>query len=183
MTRFVTRHAAAVLAHGGVALYPTEGVWGLGCDPLSAQAVGKILALKQRAPSKGLVLIAHDVDALGPYLADAATVSALASKLSPQPTTWVVPTAAWVPDWLTGGRDTLAVRVTSHPVAAALSQALDAPVVSTSANVAGRPAPSRRCGIAPQIFNGVDVRLGGQTGGLTGATPIIDLRSGKQLRG
>ena len=177
------RHAARILARGGVALYPTEGVWGLGCDPLNVQAVSRILALKQRAPDKGLIIVAGDVAWLRPYLADAHTVDALAQAPSGTPTTFVVPAAGWVPAWLTGGRDTLAVRITQHPVAAALSSALAAPIVSTSANLAGRPATARRFGIAPSIWHGVDLRLGGQTGGLKGATPIIDLRSGQRLRG
>lgn len=183
MTRFAHQWAAAVLARGGVALYPTEGVWGLGCDPLNTHGVARILAIKQRPADKGLVLVAHNIGVLRRYLADDATATALAGQAPPQPTTWVVPAAAWVPAWLTGGRDTLAVRITAHPVAAALSQALAAPLVSTSANVAGRPAPTRRFGIDPTVFDSVDVRLGGQTGGLAGATPIIDLRTGKQLRG
>lgn len=183
MHRTTLRLAARTLARGGVALYPTEGVWGLGCDPLNAHAVARILALKQRALNKGLILVAADAALLRPYLADAQTVAAFEQTQSATPTTFVVPAAGWVPDWLTGGRDTLAVRLTRHPMAAALSSALSAPIVSTSANRAGRPATARRFGIDRGIWQGVDVRLGGQTGGLQGATPIIDLRSGRALRG
>lgn len=177
------RHAARILAHGGVALYPTEGVWGLGCDPLNAHAVQRILDLKQRDVDKGLVLVADTAAAFRHYLAVPELVDRLATQATDVPTTWVVPAAPDVPDWITGGRDTLAARVTRHPVAAGLSAALGAPVVSTSANPSGRPAPTRRFGVDRWILRGVDVRLGGQTGGLRGATPIIDLRTGQYLRG
>lgn len=183
MTRFHIRNAAGVLTAGGVALYPTEGVWGLGCDPINADAVLRILSLKQRAIDKGLVLIASDLGALRPYLSGNDVAEQLRRKYAAsQPTTWVVPASPWVPVWLTGGRTTLAVRITSHPIAAALSAALGSPLVSTSANVAGRPAPTRRFGVANDIWQGVDVHLGGQTGGLGNATPIRELETGASLR-
>lgn len=183
MTRFHIRNAAGTLAAGGVALYPTEGVWGLGCDPLNADAVLRILELKRRPIDKGLVLIASDVELLSRYLATNDIAEQLRRQsAADQPTTWVVPAAPWVPVWLTGGRDTLAVRITRHPVAAALSAALGTPLVSTSANVAGRPAPTRRFGVSHDLFAGVDVRVGGQLGALGHATPIIDLMSGQALR-
>lgn len=182
MTRYAYRHAAKVLARGGVALYPTEGVWGLGCDPLNLSAVARILEIKQRPADKGLILIAYGVDVVRPFLNEPATVDALRAKQGERPTTWVVPAADWVPAWLTGGRDTLAVRITQHPVAAALSCALGAPLVSTSANLAGRPAPTRRFAVSQAITQSVDVWMGGQTGQLKSATPIFDLISGVQLR-
>ena len=183
MTRFHIQNAARKLAAGGVALYPTEGVWGLGCDPLNADAVLRILELKQRPIDKGLVLIASDEELLSRYLATAEIAEQLCRQsAADQPTTWVVPAAPWVPVWLTGGRDTLAVRITRHPVAAALSAALGSALVSTSANVAGRPAATRRFGVDTGIWRGVDVCLGGQTGGLGSATPIRELESGTCLR-
>lgn len=174
--------ARRALAAGGIVAYPTEAVWGLGCEPLNRHAFGRLLALKRRALAKGVILIAADVEQLRPLLA--ATRAQLEPALTtwPGPHTWLVPAAAHVPAYLTGGRDTLAVRVTAHPVAAALCRAYGGPIVSTSANLAGH-APARTALQVLQRFGSrVDYILPGATGGLRKPTPIRDLRTGRLLR-
>jgi len=176
------RRASAAIRAGGVVAYPTEAVYGLGCDPQQLEAVRNLLALKRRAPKKGLILIAADYQQIRPYLdIDAATERQLKASW-PGPVTWVVPAAVGVSPLLTGGRDRLAVRVTAHPVAAALCRRCDTALVSTSANLSGRQA-ARSAFAVRRVFNGlIDYLLPGSVGGLAGPTEIRDVLTGAVLR-
>src|SRR5690606_8712792 len=115
--------AVAALKRGGIVACPTEGVWGLECDPFDEDAVLRLLALKQRSVDKGLILVAAslaqfdgiaDWDALPAQARDGVVAS------WPGPHTWVVPATRAVPPWITGGRDAVALRVSAHPLVAAL---------------------------------------------------------------
>ena len=177
---------AAVLRNGGVLAYPTEGVWGLGCDPMDPRAVERLLALKQRPGSKGLILLAASWELLEPLLQPwRLSRERLAAVLGswPGPNTWLMPCVPGLPDWLRGAHDTLAVRVSAHPPAAALSAAFGGPIVSTSANLSGMPAPRLRAELDPAVLAGVDGVLEGETGGLLSATPIRDAATGAVVRG
>lgn len=184
LNRFQIRRAVRALDAGGVIAYPTEGVWGLGCDPFDAQAVARVCALKQRDPAKGLILIAAAIEQVAPLLADlSATELQTIGAGWPGPLTWLVPHDGRVPDWITGGSSEVAVRVSAHPIVSALCREFGGPVVSTSANPSGRP-PARtalqvRCYFSDQL----DYILPGALGGQRGPTPIRDLRSGHMLRG
>jgi|SRR5690554_2207307 len=136
------RQACLALHRGGVIAYPTEAVFGLGCDPWNETAIIKLLAIKQRPLEKGLILIAADFNQLQDFIQPLpADVLAKLNTSWPGPTTWLLPVRAAVSPLLTGGRDTLAVRVTAHPLAAELSRRFGGPVVSSSANLNGlRPA-------------------------------------------
>lgn len=176
----LARHA---LAAGGVIAYPSEAVWGLGCEPRNHHALLRLLVLKRRAPNKGLILIASDFAQLDPYLgAVSAKMLKPALESWPGPHTWVVPAADWVPEYLTGGRETLAVRVTAHPVAAALCSAYGGPIVSTSANVSGAPAARTALRVRRQFGPALDYLLAGELGGLDRPTTIRMLSTGKLLR-
>ncbi len=177
------RHARRVILTGGVIACPAEGVYGLGCHPLSPDAVAKVLALKGRVASKGLILIAADAAQLEPWLGDlpvAARRRMLASW--PGPVTWVAPAHPDTPEWLSGGRDTLAVRVTDHPLAAELCRACDSVLVSTSANRSGRPPARSALQVRRRLGDGPDLVISGAVGGLNGPTAIHDAVSGKVLR-
>ncbi len=178
------RRAAHILRAGGVVAYPTEAVYGLGCDPLNEQAVMRILAIKGRALDKGLIVIAAGFEQLAPLLLPQPAES-LAPVLQswPGPVTWLLPAAAAVPVWLTGGSDRIAVRVTAHPLAARLCRAFGAALVSTSANRSGRP-PARTVLQARRMLlgSGVDCFLSGRTGGDALPTEIRDARDGRVLR-
>lgn len=179
---FSLRKAARAIRRGAVVAYPTEAVYGLGCDPLNPVAVRRLLSIKGRAQRKGVILIAADFDQLRPFVAPLTDRQLQTIQASwPGPVTWVLPAAESVPAWLSGGRDTLAVRVTAHPTAAALCRAAGMPLVSTSANPAGR-APARTALQARLRCPGVDLVLSGATGGLSRPTEIRDLASGKRLR-
>jgi len=181
------RTAAAALRAGGVVAYPTEAVYGLGCDPRQAAALARLLALKQRPAERGLILIASEFDQLAPFLAplDAAREARCAATW-PGPVTWAWPAAPDLPAALTGGRGTLAVRVTAHPVAAALCRAFGGALVSTSANPHGSP-PARDADAVRTAFGAafgaaLDAVLDGPCGGAVGPTEIRDALTGAVLR-
>ncbi|MFT6300262.1 MAG: L-threonylcarbamoyladenylate synthase, partial [Saprospiraceae bacterium] len=127
--------AAAVLNANGVIAYPTEAVWGLGCNPFSESAVERILGMKLRRRGMGLILIAKDIEQCFPFLTNLSSQELDRLQESwPGPQTWLVPNNNVAPSWITGDNNTLALRVTNHPVAAALCAEFDGPLVSTSAN-------------------------------------------------
>jgi L-threonylcarbamoyladenylate synthase len=177
--------AATALQTGGVIAYPTEGVWGLGCDPRAETAVLRLLAIKQRPVDKGLILIASHLDQLRPFL-DLAAVKTenLATVLAswPGPHTWVMPASAAAPRWVTGEHDGIAVRITAHPLVIELCNAYGGALVSTSANRAGQPAPLTRETLDPELLEGVDGWVAGETGGLDAPTAIRDARTGAAIR-
>ncbi|MCC5858747.1 MAG: Sua5/YciO/YrdC/YwlC family protein [Ectothiorhodospiraceae bacterium] len=175
--------ALRCLQTGGVIAYPTEAVFGLGCDPLNAEAVARLLAIKGRSADKGLILISHDRASLNPWLQP--VPPALEDRLAaswPGPVTWVLPVQPWVPRWLTGSRDTLAVRVTAHSGAAALCRAYGGPLVSTSANRSGHPPARTALQARCRLGRRVDLVVPGPTGGLNRPSEIRDGRSGRVLR-
>ena len=177
--------AAAALKSGSVIAYPTEAVWGLACDPRNEDAVLRLLAIKQRAVEKGLILIASHLDQLRPYLELASVpTDNLAAVLAtwPGPHTWVMPATGDAPRWITGTHDGIAVRVSAHPVVIALCEAFGRALVSTSANVASEPAPRTRAELDPRIAAGVDAVCIGETSGLSQPTAIRDARDGRTLR-
>ncbi len=177
--------ATHALKSGGVLAYPTEAVWGLGCDPNNEAAVMRLLAIKQRPADKGLILIAANLDQLRPYLDLPALPSErLAEVLAtwPGPHTWVMPAHRDAPRWITGSHDGIAVRITAHPVVVALCLAFGGPLVSTSANFAGVAPPQTRDALDPDLLASIDGILDGDTSGLTRPTPIRDARTGAELR-
>lgn len=135
---FHIRKAARCLEEGGVIAYPTEGIYGIGCLPQFVDAVERVIAIKGRSAAAGLILIAADVELLTGWIApDAAELENLLRPVE-YPTTWIVTAREGLDPLLTGGRPTLAVRITDHPIATALSKAVGGPLVSTSANRAGK---------------------------------------------
>lgn len=178
-------HAIATLRRGGIIACPTEAVWGLGCDPLDEAAVTRLLAIKHRDIAKGLLLVAADATQLDDLvdwkaLPDDRRDVVLASW--PGANTWVLPATARVPRWITGEHDGVAVRVSGHPLVAALCRDFGGPLVSTSANLAGDPPARSEAELAPAVLEAIDFVLSGQTGGLDRPTPIRDARTGVALR-
>jgi L-threonylcarbamoyladenylate synthase len=146
--------AVCVLRHGGVIAYPTEAVWGVGCDPFSEATVLRLLAIKQRPVDKGVILAAGALEQFEGLL-DWSLLPTDRSEAVyatwPGPHTWIVPATGRVPHWITGAHDGVAVRVSAHPTVVALCAAFGGPIVSTSANIGGvqhgghrglRPSPS-----------------------------------------
>lgn len=180
---FRIKRAAAVLAGGGLVAYPTEGVYGLGCDPLDPDAVTRLLIAKRRPMHKGLILIAADFEQLDPFVAPAADASyAKALATWPGPVTWVMPARKDTPYWLRGDHSGIAVRVTAHPLVADLCRAFGGAIVSTSANLAGRPPARNALQTRLRTGRSVDFLLSGATSGLAGPTPIFNVTDGSRLR-
>ena len=175
--------AVAALRARGVIAYPTEAVYGLGCDPFDQDAVARLFALKQRPPGQGLLLIAADFSQVEKFIGAAPAVAIARARGSwPGPHTWVFPRSATTPDWLAGDHTGIALRVTAHPLAAQLCRAFGGALVSTSANRHGvapaRSAPDVRVAFGAEVTYVLD----GSTGGLEQPTPIRDAMSGDVLR-
>lgn len=170
------------LKRGGVIAYPTESCYGLGCDPRNPQAVKRLLKLKRRSVSKGLILIAAHPRQLRPFLAE--LPPALTRRMHtvwPGPHTWLAPAAHVCPVWLRGGHDTIAVRVTAHPDAARLCRLARMALISTSANLSGgKPAKTaREC---RRLFGRRALVIPGRIGARRRPSTIQHLESGQIVR-
>jgi L-threonylcarbamoyladenylate synthase len=132
------RHIAAHLKRGGLIAYPTESCYGLGCDPDNRKAVQRILRLKQRPQRKGLILIASHYRQVARYLQPLTLVEQARLRTDgAQTVTNLMPTRPSAPRWLRGEHDTLAIRLTAHPLAKQLCRSTNSALVSTSANRSG----------------------------------------------
>jgi L-threonylcarbamoyladenylate synthase len=175
--------ALRVLANGGVIAYPTEGVYGIGCLPENQATVLRLLAIKRRAANKGLILIASALNQLETLIVLPEGERLVEIKSSwPGPVTWILPAQHGLPSWLLGPNDTLAVRVTDHPIAARLCTRLGSPLISTSANRAGRPPPTSAMQVRRNLGKQLDDVLVGPLGSLKRPTTIRDALTGRQLR-
>jgi len=176
------QRVAGVVRAGGVIAYPTEAVWGLGCDPRDEAATLRLLGLPDRPVHKGLILVADSIQQFDFLLADLPErwIDRLASTW-PGPNTWLVPHQGLLPEWISGRHDSVALRVSAHPEVAALC-ALTGPLVSTSANPAGRPAARSRLRVEQYFHGQLDAVLGGALGGRRNPSLIRDLRTGDVIR-
>ncbi|RJG12701.1 tRNA threonylcarbamoyladenosine biosynthesis protein RimN [Pseudomonas cavernicola] len=176
------QQVARVVRNGGVIAYPTEAVWGLGCDPWNAEAVERLLALKVRPIDKGLILVADSIGQFDFLLEDFPELwlDRLASTW-PGPNTWLVPHQNRLPAWITGQHNSVALRVSGHPLVRELC-ALTGPLVSTSANPAGRPPARTRLRIQQYFPGQLDAVLAGPLGGRKNPSVIRDLVSGQVVR-
>src|SRR5579885_1951193 len=174
--------AANALRAGGVLAYPTEAVFGLGCDPDNRIAFEKIFALKQRPPEQGVLLIASSFEQIEDWIDAPPHAIARAQATWPGARTWVFPRSTRVPGWVAGGHSGIALRVTAHEIAAALCRAFGGPIVSTSANIHGQP-PARSAKECEAMFgSALDGILLGEAGGLSRPTPIADAVTGAIIR-
>lgn len=177
------QHTARVISLGGVVAYPTEAVWGLGCNPFDPDAVEHLLSLKQRPVSKGLILIAASIDQFEPFIDHLDDLQRQRLKNTwPGPVTWLVPNNHRAPDSITGQFNSLALRVTDHPVAAALCRAYGGPLVSTSANIQGRPPARTRLDLRRHFGNSLNAITPGEVGGRKSPSEIRDLATGQIVR-
>ena len=177
--------AAALLRAGGVLAYPTEAVYGLGCDPHDRAAFERIFALKQRPPTQGVLLIAAEFAQVARYIDLAAVPGEVMAQVQaswPGPNTWIFPRSAAVPDWVAGAHAGIALRVTAHAPAAALCRAFGGALVSTSANPHGSP-PARSAQQALDYFgDALEGVLDAPLGGQQRPTVIRDALSGAIIR-
>jgi L-threonylcarbamoyladenylate synthase len=176
--------AAQTIRAGGVIAYPTEAVWGLGCDPWNIDAVERILELKQRPMEKGLIIVAGSIEQVR-FLLDPLPEDQQRKALSywPGPITCLLPDLLHqIPQQVRGRHSSIAVRVSDHPLVQALCEAADSPLVSTSANPAGRQPARYSWQVRRYFRSGLDRLVPGQLGGYRQPSKIIDIVSGQQLR-
>ena len=176
------RLASKIIHRGGIIAYPTEAVYGLGCDPLNYHAVEKICQLKNRSLDQGLILIAANVEQVQPYTdCTHAQLNKLTTKKNAQ-LTWLVPANPHCPGWVTGQHDSIAIRFTNHPIAKKLCKYTKHALISTSANRSGQE-PARNALRVKQIFtNELDWILHAEVGAHSRPTEIRDYNSGDIIR-
>ena len=183
--------AVAVLRAGGVIAYPTEAVFGLGCDPRSDHALGRIAAIKRRRFTKGLILIGSECEHLEPFVRPdwmGWVERCLVRGRGPSdpPVTWLVPARAGAPGAVTGRRSgsraRVAVRVTAHPIASALCRGFGGAIVSTSANAAAAPPARSALAVRRRLGRQLDLVVPGPTGGHARPSTIRDAETGRTLR-
>ncbi len=170
--------AASCLRDGGLVAFPTETVYGLGADATNVAAVRRIFTAKRRPSTDPLILHVADLNAVRPlvsYVPD--VLVTLASALWPGPLTVVLPRSSRVPDAVTAGLDSVAVRVPAHPVARALVLAAGVPVAAPSANLFSRPSPTRAAHVADDLGDVVDMILDGGATQVGLESTVLDLTS------
>jgi L-threonylcarbamoyladenylate synthase len=182
-TTWHIRQAVRALHAGGIIAYPTETVYGLGCDPLNPHAVTRLLELKQRSMEKGLILIGATLEQLLPYIdiSDTALFDKLATPTQ-RPTTWICPLHANVPHWLSGRHRSIAVRITTHPLARQLCLQFGDAIVSTSANPPGLSPARNTLDVKRYFGENLDHILCGSSTADNQPSRIIDLLSGNVIR-
>ena len=173
--------AAEILLGGGVIAYPTEGVFGLGCLPRDTDAVRRLLDIKKRDPSKGLILIAANAPQFDDWI-DLPDAVVIPEPDPTQPITWIVPASSRVPPVVRGDNAGLAVRITTNPVAGNICRSVASPVVSTSANLSGQAVAPDEETLRRQFGDLVDYVVPGACGPASGPSEIRELLSGKILR-
>jgi len=175
--------AATAVAAGKLIAYPTEAIYGLGCNPLDESAVEQLLQLKIRDRNKGLILVAHEWQQLERFVSvDDDAMLEKAQQSWPGPVTWVMPASLKCSALLTGGRDTVAVRVSSHEVVRELCKTCGHALVSTSANISGQMPFKDATEVETEFGDHIAGVVEGELGGLHNATSIFDIRTGVQLR-
>ncbi len=148
--------AVAVLKRGGVILYPTDTVWGLGCDATRPEAVRRVYEIKQRADSKAMIVLLSHIDDLWRYVDTVPEVAPELIEASVRPLTIVYDRGINMAPDLMAADGSVGIRVTREKVSSSLVKALRHPLVSTSANISGKPAPAVFKEISPEIINAVD---------------------------
>lgn len=173
----------AAVKHGGVIAYPTEAVYGLGCDPQQLPAVKRILQLKHRPAAKGLILIAANLEQLTPWILPlSATLQAQVMATWPGPVTWLLPVKADVSPFIRGEHATVGVRITAHPLCRELCLQLGHALISTSANLSNQ-APARSAQQVAEYFpQQLDAILEGALGEQAQPTLIRDGLTGAIIR-
>jgi len=174
---------ANAITRGGVVAYPTEHCFGLGCDPRNEQAIKRLLAIKQRNPEQGVILIAASIEQVRSFVdLDASPLRDQILASWPGPNTWILPALDTVSSWVKGQHKGVAVRVTAHQHSQQLCAEFGGAIVSTSANRHGAPALLTASAVDNEMGAELDVILDEPVGGAAHASTIRDGITGCQLR-
>ncbi len=178
-------NAVDVFNQGGVIAYPTEAVFGLGCDPDNEQAIKKLLAVKQRDKTKGLILLAAQYEQLTPYIDEASLSTQQIEQIKsrwPNGITQVVPARKNLSRYLTGRFDSIAIRVTDQTDVVDLCRQTNKPIVSTSANLSGETPASTWQTLDPALIALIDYVIKGSTLNFDKPSKIVDGLTGEVFR-
>ncbi|GAA4334844.1 L-threonylcarbamoyladenylate synthase [Mucilaginibacter gynuensis] len=148
--------ALKIIQDGGIILYPTDTIWGIGCDATNSEAVKKIFALKQRAEAKSMIILVDTENKLQSYVREVPDIAYDLIEYAENPLTLVMPGAKNIAPELIAEDGSVGIRVAKHPFCEQLIQRLRKPLVSTSANISGQPSPQNFGQVAPEIIEGVD---------------------------
>ena len=178
------REASRIIRQGGIVAYPTEAVFGLGCDPMNGRAVRRLSVLKRRPPHKGYILVGGDFSQLRPFCKPLTTAQWQRVQQSwPGPYTWIFPETPLCPSWLCGDEAGVAVRVSAHPTVIALCARCGHALVSTSANWSGEPPAKDWQTVEKQFEGQVDYIVRAAVSHPEGKpTMIRDAVSGQRIR-
>ncbi|RJG50667.1 L-threonylcarbamoyladenylate synthase [Motilimonas pumila] len=184
-TQIQIAQAVQALIQGEVIAYPTEAVYGVGCDPDNRDAIAALLALKQRPKSKGLILVAANMEQLHQYIDLSQLSESRLAEINaswPGPNTWVMPAQPHLTEDLIGQFDTIAVRVSDHPLVQQLCRQFGKPITSTSANLSGQAPGLSALEVERQLAGQIKHIIDGPLGGLANPTHIRDARTGATIR-
>ena len=150
------KNAVEVMKKGGVILYPTDTVWGIGCDATNAEAVAKVYTIKHRDDSKALICLVDSEGRLQRYVRDVPNVAWDIFELATKPTTIILDGAVNLAPNLIASDGSIAMRITQEPFSKELCYRFQKPIVSTSANISGEPAAQNYCDISEELLQAVD---------------------------
>jgi len=150
------RKAVEVLRKGGVILYPTDTIWGIGCDATNAEAVAKVYKIKQRDDSKAMICLVDSAERMQRYVRNVPNVAWDLVELATKPTTLILDDAVNLAPNLVAEDGSVALRVTAEPFSKELCYRFQKALVSTSANISGEPAASNYKDISEELLNAVD---------------------------
>jgi L-threonylcarbamoyladenylate synthase len=181
MLKVSVEEARSFITQGRILAYPTEAVYGLGCDPFNQKAVNAIYTLKERETDKACIVLIASWSQLFTLISPITQIQ-LARVQSTWPgfVTWVFPKSPELPPWLGNVQGSIAIRMSAHPIAHAL--AIDTPIISTSANRSAQPPAKSISALFAQFPKGIDALVQGSLGNALKPSPIYDVRNGKLLR-
>lgn len=150
------KNAIDVMRKGGIILYPTDTVWGIGCDATNAEAVAKVYKIKQRDDSKALICLADSVDRVQRYVRDVPPVAWDLMEIADKPTTVILDGAVNLAPNLIAEDGSIGLRITNEEFSKELCYRFQKPIVSTSVNISSEPAAQNYCDIVPEILEAAD---------------------------
>ncbi len=178
---FSIRHAVHIINHGGIIAYPTDTIYGLGCDPYNQDAVEKINAIKQRPLNKQFILLAANIKQIRCLIQITKKQEASLTQ-NTQPTSWIIKASPAAPSWLVGDSKTLCIRISSHDEVQRLCNALGHAIISTSANLAGKKPAKNALELHHYFHHQVDKILIANKKQNSKSSKIIRLCDNKVLR-
>ena len=170
------------ISAGGVVAYPTEAVWGLGCDPFNEQAVSRLLSTKQRRVEKGLIVLLNESSAELLFTHQPAEIKKRCFATWPGHHTWLIPNNGFFPPSITGNHDTVAVRISAHAPTRQVVDAAGGYLVSSSANTAGKKAAQHSWQIGKDLRSQIDFISPGSCGRAARPSVIANAITGEVLR-